>query len=58
MRVELIEQACVKRYSVNNWEREPAKLNAEIDKQTLHETCLPPFEAAIRDGHVASRCGI
>jgi len=47
-------QACVKHYAVNNQEYQRATIDAVIDERALMEIYLPPFEAVVQDGEVAS----
>jgi beta-glucosidase len=46
--------ANVKHYAANNQESNRSKVNVIVDERTLHEIYLPAFEAAIKEGHVAS----
>jgi beta-glucosidase len=48
------EIANVKHYAVNNQESARSKVNVIVDECTLHEIYLPAFEAAVKQGHVAS----
>jgi len=47
-------QACAKHFAVNNQEYQRATIDAVIDERSLMEIYLPPFEAIVRDGEVAS----
>jgi len=47
-------QACAKHFAVNNQEYQRATIDAVIDERSLMEIYLPPFEAVVRDGEVAS----
>ena len=46
--------ATVKHYLGNNSEYLRHDSNSIIDERTLHEIYLPPFEAAVKDGHVGA----
>lgn len=46
--------ANVKHFAGNNQEDNRFHVNAVIDERTLHEIYLPAFEAAVKQGHVAS----
>ena len=50
-------QACAKHYAINNQEDHRNSVNAVIDERTMRELYLPPFEALIREGKVASMMG-
>lgn len=50
-------QACAKHYAINNQEDHRSSVDAVIDERTMRELYLPPFEALIRDGGVASMMG-
>lgn len=50
-------QACGKHYAVNNQEFQRHGIDVIIDERTLRELYLPPFEALIREGGVASMMG-
>jgi beta-glucosidase len=47
-------QACAKHFVVNNQEHQRAVIDAVIDERSLMEIYLPPFEAVVHDGEVAS----
>lgn len=49
--------ACIKHYVVNNQEYQRSTIDVQVDERTLQEIYLPPFAAAIRDGHVAAVMG-
>ncbi|WP_433186158.1 glycoside hydrolase family 3 C-terminal domain-containing protein [Actinoallomurus sp. CA-150999] len=44
----------VKHYAANDQETNRKTINEQIDDRTLHEIHLPAFEAAVKEGHVAS----
>ncbi|MFB9327094.1 glycoside hydrolase family 3 protein [Paenibacillus aurantiacus] len=46
--------ACVKHYAANNQEADRFTQNSIIDERTLREIYLPAFEAAVKEGQVAS----
>jgi beta-glucosidase len=46
--------ANVKHYAANNQEKDRLKINEIIDERTLREIYLPAFEAAVKEGNVAS----
>lgn len=48
------EIANVKHYAVNNQESNRLKVNAIVGERALHEIYLPAFEAAVKEGQVAS----
>ena len=50
-------QACAKHYAINNQEDHRSSVDAVIDERTMHELYLPPFEALVREGGVASMMG-
>ncbi len=50
-------QACAKHYAINNQEDHRSSVDAVIDERTMRELYLPPFEALIREGEVASMMG-
>ncbi|MFT4164838.1 MAG: glycoside hydrolase family 3 N-terminal domain-containing protein, partial [Microlunatus sp.] len=50
-------QACAKHYAINNQEDHRSSVDAVIDERTMREVYLPPFEALINDGEVASMMG-
>lgn len=47
-------QACAKHYAINNQEDHRSSVDAVIDERTMMELYLPPFEALVHDGEVAS----
>jgi beta-glucosidase len=47
-------QACAKHFAVNNQEYQRATIDAVVDERSLMEIYLPPFEAVVHDGEVAS----
>jgi beta-glucosidase len=49
--------ACIKHYVVNNQEYQRSTIDVKVDERTLQEIYLPPFAAAVRDGHVAAVMG-
>jgi beta-glucosidase len=49
--------ANVKHYAANNQETSRSKVNTIVDERTLREIYLPAFEAAVREGRVASLMG-
>ena len=49
--------ANVKHFACNDQEADRGTVNVDVDERTLREVYLPPFEAAVRDGHVASFMG-
>lgn len=50
--------ATAKHYSTYTQERDRFTVDARVDERALHELYLQPFEAAVRDGHVAAvMCG-
>lgn len=49
--------ANVKHYAANNQEINRDYMNAVVDERTLHEIYLPAFEAAVKEGKVASLMG-
>jgi beta-glucosidase len=49
--------ANVKHYAANNQENNRGKVNAVVDERTLHEIYLSAFEAAVKEGQVASIMG-
>src|SRR5208282_2447754 len=49
--------ANVKHYAANNQEAERFTINEIIGERALHEIYLPAFEAAVKEGHVASLMG-
>ncbi|HEY0791135.1 MAG TPA: glycoside hydrolase family 3 C-terminal domain-containing protein [Chthoniobacterales bacterium] len=49
--------ADVKHYAVNEQEYRRENINIEVDARALRELYLPPFEAAIKQGHSASVMG-
>jgi beta-glucosidase len=46
--------ANVKHYEANNQENHRGSINEIIDERVLHEIYMPAFEAAVKEGHVAS----
>lgn len=50
-------QACAKHYAINNQEDHRSSVDAVIDERTMRELYLPPFEALIDEGEVASMMG-
>ncbi|WP_349427821.1 glycoside hydrolase family 3 C-terminal domain-containing protein [Microbacterium sp. LWS13-1.2] len=50
-------QACAKHFAINNQEDHRTSIDAVIDERTMRELYLPPFEALIREGDVASMMG-
>jgi len=50
-------QACAKHYAINNQEDHRSSVNAVVDARTMHEVYLPPFEALVQRGEVASMMG-
>lgn len=49
--------ACAKHYVCNDEEENRTNVQIEIDERTLREIYLPPFEAAVKVGHVATVMG-
>lgn len=49
--------ACVKHYILNDQEKWRDHINVELSDRALHEIYLPPFEAAVKEGHVWSIMG-
>lgn len=49
--------ANVKHYALNNQEKDRGKVNVDVDERTLREIYLPAFEAAVKEGNVASFMG-
>ncbi|MFT4307587.1 MAG: glycoside hydrolase family 3 C-terminal domain-containing protein [Microbacterium sp.] len=47
-------QACAKHFAINNQEDHRSSVDAVIDERTMLELYLPPFEALVREGGVAS----
>ncbi|MFT3797412.1 glycoside hydrolase family 3 protein [Microbacterium sp.] len=47
-------QACAKHYAINNQEDHRSSIDAVIDERTMMELYLPPFEALVQEGQVAS----
>ena len=47
-------QACAKHFAINNQEDHRSSVDAVIDERTMREVYLPPFEALITEGEVAS----
>jgi beta-glucosidase len=46
--------ATVKHFAVNSQETNRWYVSSNLDNRTLHEIYLPPFEAAVNQGHVAA----
>jgi len=46
--------ATVKHFAVNSQETNRYYVSSNVDDRTLHEIYLPPFEAAVRQGHVGA----
>jgi beta-glucosidase len=46
--------ACAKHYACNDEEENRTNVQILVDERTLREIYLPPFEAAVKDGHVAT----
>jgi beta-glucosidase len=44
--------ATVKHYALNNQEYDRHNVDVEVDERTMREIYLPPFEAAVTQGHV------
>ena len=59
--VEAIQEqgvwACAKHYVCNDQEVNRTNINEIIDERTLREIYLPPFEAAVKEGHAATIMG-
>ncbi|HEX2756562.1 MAG TPA: glycoside hydrolase family 3 C-terminal domain-containing protein [Candidatus Limnocylindrales bacterium] len=49
--------ATIKHVVANNQEYQRFTVDARVDERTLREIYLPPFEAAVRDAHVAAAMG-
>ena len=49
--------ACAKHYVCNHQEANRTNINTIIDERTLREIYLPPFEAAVKEGHTATVMG-
>jgi beta-glucosidase len=49
--------ACAKHYVCNDQEENRTNINEIIDERTLREIYLPPFEAAVKEGHTATVMG-
>ena len=49
--------ATIKHIVANNQEYQRFTVDAHVDERTLREIYLPPFEAAVRDAHVAAAMG-
>jgi beta-glucosidase len=49
--------ACAKHYVCNDEEENRTNVHIVIDERTLREIYLPPFEAAVKVGHVATVMG-
>jgi beta-glucosidase len=46
--------SCAKHYVCNDEEENRTNVQILLDERTLREIYLPPFEAAVKDGHVAT----
>lgn len=49
--------ACAKHYVCNDQEENRTNINEIVDERTLREIYLPPFEAAVKQGHTATVMG-
>jgi beta-glucosidase len=49
--------ACAKHFVCNDQEENRSNINTVVDERTLREIYLPPFEAAVKQGHVATVMG-
>ena len=49
--------ACAKHYAANDQEFKRSSVDIEVDERTLREIYLPPFEASVKTGKVASVMG-
>jgi beta-glucosidase len=49
--------ACAKHFVCNDQEENRTNINTVVDERTLREIYLPPFEAAVKQGHVATVMG-
>ncbi len=49
--------ACAKHFVCNDQEANRTNINTIIDERTLREIYLPPFEAAVKQGHTATVMG-
>ncbi|MBV9999464.1 MAG: glycoside hydrolase family 3 C-terminal domain-containing protein [Verrucomicrobia bacterium] len=49
--------ACAKHYVCNDEEENRTEVNIRVDERTLREIYLPPFEASVKAGHVATVMG-
>ena len=49
--------ACAKHFACNDQEENRTNINTVVDERTLREIYLPPFEAAVKQGHVATVMG-
>jgi beta-glucosidase len=49
--------ACAKHFVCNDQEENRTNINTVIDERTLREIYLPPFEAAVKEGHTATVMG-
>lgn len=50
-------QACLKHYVVNNQETARSFIDVQVEERALQEIYLPPYAAAVRQGHLASVMG-
>jgi beta-glucosidase len=49
--------ACAKHFVCNDQEENRTNINIVLDERTLREIYLPPFEAAVKEGHTATVMG-